>query len=329
MIESSVSVIIPMFNAERTIKLCLDSIKGNTYKNYEIILVDNGSTDKTFDYAREYAKRHKNIRLVKASKKGPSHARNIGAKHAKGSILAFLDSDCIVKKDWLQKIIDGFRSHDAVAVAAQYCDSYSKGFIEKFAFYELLFRERNFKTYVENASSCNFAVKKEVFSSLGGFPEEFTAGEDIHFTYEVSKKGKIVWDKSNGVVHFFRASIKSYLNQQYGYAKHCMKLLIKNPTLLTKETIQDKNNYLEMLATGLILLAGIAAFFNVFFLWIVGLAFALILGLNVQFLLFVKKRENAFFALKSISVAYLRNLCWVIGSVSGAVWILANTQKLY
>lgn len=315
MIENYVSVIIPMFNAEKTIKLCLDSIKENSYKNYEIILVDNGSTDNTLNYAKEFSKKHKNARLIKASKQGPSYARNIGAKNAKGSILVFLDSDCIVKKDWLKIIINDFNNQEVVAVASQYCGSYNKGFIEKFAFYELLFRERNFKTYVKNASSCNFAVKKEIFSALGGFPQEFIAGEDIYFSYEVSKKGKILWDKGNGVMHFFRASIKGYLKQQYGYAKHCMRM----PILLTKETIQDKNNYLEMLATGLVLLAGISAFFNVIFLWIVGLAFALIFCLNVNFLLFIKKREDAFFALKGLLVAYLRNLFWVIGSIRGVI----------
>lgn len=318
MTESHVSIIIPMLNVEKTIKLCLDSIKKNSYKNYEIILVDNGSIDNTINYAKDCIKKHKNIKLIKTSKKGSGYARNNGAKHAKENILIFLDSDCIVKKDWLKRINEGFNNHDVVAVASQYCGSYNKGFIEKFAFYELLFRERNFKKYVQNASSCNFAVKREVFQRIWGFPQEFMAGEDIYFSYEVSKKGKILWDKKNGVIHFFRTNIKDYLKQQYDYAKYCAKLLIKKPSMLTKKTIQDKNNYLEILATTLVLLM-IMAFLNTVFLWMAGLAFISILGLNIQFLLFIKKRENTLFVLKSLFIVYIRNLYWVFGLLGGMI----------
>jgi glycosyltransferase involved in cell wall biosynthesis len=309
-----------MFNAEKTIKQCLDSIAGNSYRNYEVILVDDGSTDRTAGFVREHMRAHGNVRLSNAKRQGPSKARNIGAGLARGSILVFLDSDCIVREDWLRRIKDGFDGHDVVSVAGQYCGSHSGKFISKFAFYELLFRERNFRTYVKSASSCNLAVRKEVFDAIGGYPQEFRVGEDIYFSHEVSRKGKILWDRDNGVIHCFRTSVKGYLKQQHGYTKHGMKLMLKRPEVLTGETIQDKGNYMEIAATGIMMLSAAGAFLNTLFLWVAGLAFLSIAALNVPFLSFVWRRENAAFALRCLPAVYLRNLSWALGAVRGLIW---------
>lgn len=88
-----ISVIVPVHNGEKTLKMCVDSILRSTVTDMEIILVENGSTDGTVDICREYSDSHKNIRTIVADITGLSHARNLGMDAAQGEWIAFVDAD--------------------------------------------------------------------------------------------------------------------------------------------------------------------------------------------------------------------------------------------
>ncbi len=95
-----ISVIIPAYNEEKDIGNCLSSLQAQSYKNIEIIVVDDGSKDRT----REIVKRFKKVRLIEGAHKGPGFSRNLGAKHAKGKILSFVDADMTFDKDYLKNL---------------------------------------------------------------------------------------------------------------------------------------------------------------------------------------------------------------------------------
>jgi len=311
------SIVIPMYNSEKTIAVCLNSILKGSFKEFEIIVADDGSKDRSPSIVREFAKQHQNIHLIQIDHKGPSKARNEGAKRARGDILVFVDSDCIVGRDWLSNIKKGFEKHKVVAVASQYSNAQSPAFISKFALYELQFRERNIGRYTTSASSCNFAVRRKVFESLGGFPEEFMAGEDIHFSNGVSRYGKILWDRGNGVSHCFKTSLRGYLRQQFAYAKNSLRVFMRFPHLAFVKTIQDKGNYIEIMLTGLLPLMLLLSFFINRLWWVLcGIIVGLLL-INAPFLYFLQKREDWGFAAKAIPVIFIRNIYWLLGAVRG------------
>ena len=91
-----ISIIIPVYNTEKYISECVNSILSQTYKNFEIIIVDDGSTDNSLDIVKEYQKNYDNITVLHIENSGVSAARNIGIKHAKGEFLFFVDSDDIL-----------------------------------------------------------------------------------------------------------------------------------------------------------------------------------------------------------------------------------------
>src|SRR3989338_1007194 len=93
-----ISVIIPTLNEKKYLKKCLDSLKRQGMRNYEIIVVDSYSTDGTVQLARKYGK------VVFEKRKGPGAARNAGARHARGSILVFADADVRFWKDFMKKM---------------------------------------------------------------------------------------------------------------------------------------------------------------------------------------------------------------------------------
>ena len=100
-----VSVIIPVYNVEKYLRECLDSVLAQTYKNLEVILVDDGSTDSSTDICREYCEKDKRFKLHQKGNGGASTARNFGLNCAKGEYLYFLDSDDYLQPTALEKMV--------------------------------------------------------------------------------------------------------------------------------------------------------------------------------------------------------------------------------
>ena len=91
--QPKISVIIPVYNVEKYLRECLDSIVNQTFKDIEIICVDDGSTDKSLEILREYEQKDKRIIVISQPNKGVSTARNIGMQQATGKYMMFVDSD--------------------------------------------------------------------------------------------------------------------------------------------------------------------------------------------------------------------------------------------
>ncbi len=117
-----ISVIIPVYNVEKYLKECIDSVLGQTYKNYEIILVDDGSTDSSGAICGDYAQNHKNIRVIHKENRGLSHARNVGTSEATGEYIYFLDSDDYIDANAFSLLVEAMEKQKADFL---FFDSYS------------------------------------------------------------------------------------------------------------------------------------------------------------------------------------------------------------
>ena len=104
-----ISVIIPVYNAEQTIRRCLDSMLDSEYEEYEILLIDDGSTDNSVSILLEYARKNNRIKVYQQINSGPSVARNKGITLSSGEIIAFVDSDDYVESDYLSLIAKPLR----------------------------------------------------------------------------------------------------------------------------------------------------------------------------------------------------------------------------
>ncbi|WP_104697336.1 MULTISPECIES: glycosyltransferase [unclassified Helicobacter] len=100
------SIIIPIYNVEKYLSRCLDSVLNQSFKNIEIILINDGSTDTSGEIAREYAKSDHRIKLINQENKGQGHARNIGLKMGGGDYILFVDSDDYIEKDMCEKLYE-------------------------------------------------------------------------------------------------------------------------------------------------------------------------------------------------------------------------------
>lgn len=108
-----VSVIIPTYNEEKVILECLKSLDEQFEKEFEVILVDDGSTDKTLGVISSYRPKKYKLKILKQNHQGPAMARNLGAKHASGKILVFVDADMTYDSNFLQKLIEPITQNKA------------------------------------------------------------------------------------------------------------------------------------------------------------------------------------------------------------------------
>ncbi len=99
-----ISVIIPAYNSEKYISSCLNSIINQSFDDFEVIVINDGSCDKTGEIALEYAKKDKRIKYFSQKNKGPSSARNLGIKEAKGEYILFVDCDDWLNSDYLREL---------------------------------------------------------------------------------------------------------------------------------------------------------------------------------------------------------------------------------
>lgn len=110
-----ISIIVPVYNVEKYIERCVDSLIKQTYKNLEIILVDDGSVDKSAELCNEYAKQHRNIKVVHKANAGLGYARNTGLDVATGKYVAFVDSDDYISEDMISNLYHDLKRNDSDA----------------------------------------------------------------------------------------------------------------------------------------------------------------------------------------------------------------------
>lgn len=116
-----ISVIVPVYNVADYLKQCLDSILNQTYKEFEVILVDDGSTDTSYSICDEYVKRDSRFHLFRQENRGQSAARNAGLELCKGGYITFIDSDDFVSPEYLQKMVENLMNTDAdIAICEHY-----------------------------------------------------------------------------------------------------------------------------------------------------------------------------------------------------------------
>lgn len=110
---TKVSVIVPVYNGKKYINKCINSILRQTFKDIEIILVDDGSTDNTFDILREYEKKFPNVKVIPSINLGAGGARNIGLDASQSEYILFVDADDFLREDMIEVLYKNAVSNDA------------------------------------------------------------------------------------------------------------------------------------------------------------------------------------------------------------------------
>ena len=225
-----VSVVVASYNGERTLKACLDSLQRLNYPDYEVILVDDGSTDTTPQIALAYP----GFRYFRHEDNlGLSVARNTGIAAAAGEIVAFTDSDCRADEDWLYYLTGDLLGsefagiggpnflppEDSVVAAAVMASPGGPAHV--------MLTDRQ----AEHIPGCNMAFYKWALAQVGGFDPIFhQAGDDVDICWRLQQaRCQIGFSPAAFVWHYRRSTVRAYLKQQRGYGEAEALLVRKHP----------------------------------------------------------------------------------------------------
>jgi glycosyltransferase involved in cell wall biosynthesis len=194
-----ISVIIPAYNYGNFIGDCLDSVLAQTFKNWECIVVDNGSTDNTSSLVKNYINKDSRIKYHYTDQKGVSLARNIGVDLSEGSYILPLDADDKIAESYLEKAIAIMNKNPQVSLV--YCDAVLFGSVNK----KWILPKFEFKNMlIENSIFCSALVKKNEFLAVNGYNVNMVEGfEDWDFWIKYLANNKIVY-KINEPLFYYR-----------------------------------------------------------------------------------------------------------------------------
>lgn len=214
-----VSVVVCSYNGGSTLRACLESMRKLNYSDYEVILIDDGSTDNTQAIARDFPEIHN----FKQENKGLSVARNKGIELSTGEIIAYTDSDCMVDPDWLYYLVQELLEGKYVAVGGPNISPPAAHHIQAAVIAapggpsHVLIND----TDAEHIPGCNMAFWKSGLVEIGGFDKAFRrAGDDVDICWRLLQAGFYIGYCPGAVVlHYRRFSVRAFFLQQHGYGE--------------------------------------------------------------------------------------------------------------
>lgn len=220
MFHPKVSVIIPVYNAEKTLRQCLASVVRQTYDEYEIIIVDNRSTDGTKAIIEAYTKEGSGIHYVFEKERGVGAARSTGEKIATGEIILMTDADCIVPEDWIQEMIQPFANVEVNAVQGSEepwgDDFWSRNIAEEVQRKYCGVSELQGEAILCMLDTKNFGIRRAILESFGNTPRIYQNGNDTMLSLYLSKaKGAVVYLKNVKVKHFHVDTLAKLVKKQF------------------------------------------------------------------------------------------------------------------
>jgi glycosyltransferase involved in cell wall biosynthesis len=223
------SVVVCSYNGGSTLDECLNSLMNLNYPDYEVILIDDGSTDET----REIAARYPQVVTHHQPNRGLSEARNVGARLARGEIVVYTDSDCVADEDWLYYLAQSMNDQCVDAIGGPNIPPLSDCWVARCVAVSpggpshVMLDDR----HAEHVPGCNMAFRRSELLSLGGFDPQFRqAGDDVDICWRWIDRGKSIGYAPAAMVwHHRRSTVSAYLRQQKGYGRAEAMVLLKHP----------------------------------------------------------------------------------------------------
>jgi len=226
--EPYISVVVSCYNKREIIGECIRSILNQNYENYELIVVDDGSTDGSIEAIKKFNSIQ--MKVIQIRHKGVSAAKNTGIKHARGSIVLFIDGDCILDKEGLRELSKSFSSPEIGCVGGRLLAINSQNLIAKTV--ELM------QNGVERKwpFGANVAYRREALEKIGGFDEHMEAGEDVDLFLRAVKLGFCYIFNPNLTAKTFNpSSLSALFKQRLRWGVGFVHLFEKHRDVLTLE----------------------------------------------------------------------------------------------
>ena len=316
-----VSVIIPNYNREEIISLCIDAVGNSTYKHYEVIVVDDGSTDNSANVIGG-----KPVKLISLEQNsGPAVARNAGAREAVGDILLFIDSDILAKEDTISIVVKTFNEYPDIAAVVGMLDKNCPFGNLPSQHYNLRlhFNYLQMPDYISTTYTSVTAIRKDAFFEVGGFNEKLRSAEDPEIGFDLTSQGhKIMASKKLLVTHYKEMSLGGLLRNDVARTIDRVKLIVRKQKL--KSVVAEKRfvstpiaQIVSALTVPFLYVLAVSSLINPWFIVALVLGLVLFLALNLSYLLFIGREKGFLFAFKIYMLLLIDmtavNIGWYVG----------------
>ena len=273
-----ISVIVPAYNAEATLPECLLALRQQrTGELYEVIVVDDGSTDQTGLRASESG-----ARVLRQPRQGPAAARNLGLTAAMGEILMFTDADCVPAPDWIEEMQAPLHDESVAGVKGAYA-THQRALVPRLA--QLEFEERYERLeqyrYVDFFDTHSLLLRKAVMEAFGGFDTFFNANnEDVDLAYRVAEGGRrLVFNRRAIVYHQHVRGWREYAVQKFWRGYWRMQVYHRHPAKMFVDSYTPHSLKTQIALAALTMIAAVLAPAGVLPGWVsLGLGGAFILS---------------------------------------------------
>ena len=205
--EYKISIIIPVYNVEKYLSKCLDSVINQIYKNLEIILIDDGSPDNCGKICDEYAKKDSRIKVIHKENGGVSSARNIGLDIATGDYIGFIDSDDYIELDMFECLVNSIIKYNLDICECNFIIEEKNNISYVKCKYENILENRdvikNFLSDNIRPETCNKLYKKELFDNIR-FDTNIILGEDAFINYQIMKRASKIYNINQYKYHYVK-----------------------------------------------------------------------------------------------------------------------------
>jgi glycosyltransferase involved in cell wall biosynthesis len=326
--DKFISVVIPNYNSSKTIGKCLKAVLSSKYDRFEVIVVDDCSSDSSVDMISKFPCRL--IRLENHA--GASKARNIGAKESSGEIIFFIDADCLVSEDTLSIVNKAVTARKNTVIGGSYTPlPYDGNFFSVFQsvfinYFELKLREPDY------IATHSMAIEKIVFQRNGGFPEKFLPIiEDVEFSHRLRRAGyKLLMAPDILVRHIFNFTLWKSLRNAFRKSRYWVMYSLGNRDLFKDSGTASQELKINVLSYSLIMMSLLLYSFltNRIFLVLPLLAACFNLYINKNLL-------RAFFRAKGVFFGVLASLYYTLayplavgaGSLTGMLQYYRNSGQ--
>lgn len=234
-----ISIIVPSYNESKTLANCIHSLVNQTYENYEIIIVNDGSTDTTRLIAGRLAKKHRPlIRVINKRNGGKASALNRGVARAKGDIIICIDADSMFLENTVEQLVLSFHNPDVAAVGGNVKVANRKSFLSKQQSLEyitgLTLQRKAFAQVgcMQVISGAIGAFRKEALLAIGGYSTS-TIVEDMDLTIELGRRGyKVIYNPWAIAYTEAPESLDAFLKQRFRWTYGSFQVIAKHRDVL-------------------------------------------------------------------------------------------------
>jgi len=327
-VNKFISVVIPNYNAGSTIGKCLEAVLSSKYDRFEVIVVDDGSSDNSIGIINTFP--CKLIQLHKHA--GASSARNTGARESAGEIIFFIDADCIVAEDTLSLVNKAMSVQEAGVVGGSYTQlPYDSNFFSIFQSVFINYSELKRKE-PDYIASHSMAIERRIFEESGGFPEQFLPIiEDVELSHRLRRAGyKLQMAPEVLVRHIFNFTLWKSLRNGFRKSRYWIMYSLGNKDVFKDSGTASKELKVNVLSYFLSLLFLLFYFSltNRIFLLLPLTIVCLNLYLNRNLLRAFYRAKGAFFTIPaSLYYTMLYPLAVGAGSFTGMLQYLRNSGR--